>query len=336
MRRLLLICGVVLAAVATTATPANAAYRLCNHTSYVIYAAIGFQAGTELFTQGWSRIPPGFCATPIVSPLKTATYYIYARSSDAHSGPVHAWGGRANLCAKASEFSLHTSIASPGCSDPDAYRLPFAAVEVKGRADWVTNFTEARTFADPAANQRAGIQRLLADNGYAVGAPDALPGPRTDTALLAFRTRMKIAPNATLADLFDALEDDAQLNATPQGYAICNKTAEAVYAAIAMRSGAAWTSRGWWKVAAGVCARVISEPLAADRVYLLVERTKGQRIVTGQTTFCITDVQFEVTGRENCVKRGLANAGFVATVTQGRRGYAARVGEEGLEPPGQH
>ena len=160
----------------TAGARTHAGYRLCNHTSYVIYSAIGFQAGSEMFTQGWSRIPPGFCATPITDALKSATYYIYARSADAHAGAVHAWGGKVNLCAKAADFSLHTSIAIPGCSDPDGYRLPFAAVEVRGHADWTTNFTEARVFANPAATQRAGIQRLLADNGYGVGAADASAG----------------------------------------------------------------------------------------------------------------------------------------------------------------
>jgi uncharacterized membrane protein len=312
---------------------AQAAYRLCNHTSYVLYAAIGFQAGSELFTQGWSRIPPGFCATPIVSALKSATYYVYARSADAHAGPVRAWGGKASLCAKAADFSLHTSAAVTGCPDPDAYRLPFAAVEVKGQPDWTTNFTEARKFPDPAANQRAGLQRLLADNGYAVGAPDAPASARTDAALASFRARLKIAPNATLGDLFEALEEEAARNATPQGYAVCNTTSEPVFAAVAIKVGAAWNSRGWWKVAANVCARVITEPLATDRVFLLVERGNGTRLVTGTTTFCTTEVQFDIRGRDNCEKRGLANEGFAQTLTQGRRGYAARVGEEGLEAP---
>jgi uncharacterized membrane protein len=324
---------VTLTTMAAMHMPAQAAYRLCNHTSYIIYAAIGFQAGSELFTQGWSRIPPGFCATPIVSALKSATYYVYARSADAHAGPVRAWGGKASLCAKAADFSLHTSAAVTGCPDPDAYRLPFAAVEVRGQTDWTTNFTEARTYPNPAANQRAGLQRLLADNGYAVGAADAAAGPRTDTALAAFRLRMKIAANATLADLFEALEEDAARNATPQGYAVCNTTAEPVFAAIALRAGGNWNSRGWWKVAPAVCARVVTEPLAVDRVFLLVERSNGTRLVTGSTTFCTTEVQFDITGRENCEKRGLANEGFAQTTTQGRRGFTARVGEEGLEAP---
>lgn len=320
-------------ALAAFASPAQAAYRLCNHTSYVIYASIGFQAGAEMFTQGWSRIPPGFCATPIVSALKAGTYYVYARSSDAHSGPVHAWGGRANLCAKAADFSLHTSVAIPGCSDPDASRLPYAAVEVRGRTDWTTNFSEARVFASPEATQKAGIQRLLADNGYSVGAADAPPGPKTDLALAAFRQRMKIAPNATLSDLFEALEDDARQSAVPEGYAVCNDTGEAIFAAIAMRNGPGWASRGWWKVGANACARVIATPLNLDRVFLMVERANGSRIVTGNTSFCITDVEFDVTGREQCAKRGLTNGMFATTVTQGRRGYSAHVGAEGLESP---
>ena len=78
---------------------------------------------------------------------------------------------------------------------------------------------------------------------------------------------------------------------------------------------------------------MISQPLATDRVYLLVERSNGSRIVTGNTSFCITDVEFEVTGRTQCQKRGLNNGMFAQTVVQGRRGYSARVGAEGLESP---
>jgi uncharacterized membrane protein len=323
-------CAVLIGALAASA-PAEAAYRLCNHTSYIIYSAIGFQAGTEMFTQGWSRIPPGFCATPIVGALKAATYYIYARSSDAHAGPVHAWGGRMSLCSKPGDFSLHTSIAVAGCSDPDAYRLPYAAVEVRGKPDWTTNFTEARTFPDPGSTQRAGLQRLLADNGYAVGAADAAASPKTDVALAAFRLRMKIAPNASLADIFDALEDDAAHSAVPEGYVICNDTDQPFYAAIALKTGANWSSRGWWKVAPNACARAIATPLATDRVYLLAERANGARLVAGNVTFCTTDVEFDVSGRENCAKRGLVNAGFAPTVVQGRRGYSARIGDGGLE-----
>jgi len=331
MTRLGIASVVLLGAMAFSAAPAHAAYRLCNHTSYILYSAIAFQAGSEMFSQGWSRIPPGFCATPITDTLKSATYYIYARSSDAHSGPVRAWGGKVNVCAKAGDFSLHTSIAIPGCSDPDGYRLPFAAVEVRGHTDWTTNFTEARVFANPAETQRAGIQRLLADNGYGVGAPDGTPGPKTDTALAAFRTRLKLAPNASLADLFDALEDDAAQTATPEGYAVCNDTTGPVFAAVGLKDGANWASRGWWKIAANICARVIAQPLATDRIYLLVERANGSRLVWGTNNFCTTDVEFDVSGRENCTKRGLMDGGFAATVTQGRRGYAAHVGEEGLE-----
>jgi uncharacterized membrane protein len=175
------------------------------------------------------------------------------------------------------------------------------------------------------------MQRLLADNGYQVGTADTPASARTETALAAFRLRMKIAPNATLADLFEALEDGARRTATPEGYAVCNDTGETVIAAVAMRNGANWNSRGWWKIVANGCARVIATPLNTDRIYLLVERTNGTRIVTGNTSFCVTDVEFDVTGRTQCQKRGLTNGMFAQTIVQGRRGYSARIGAAGLE-----
>jgi uncharacterized membrane protein len=92
-------------------------------------------------------------------------------------------------------------------------------------------------------------------------------------------------------------------------------------------------ARGWWDVPPGACAKALTTPLAFDTVYLLAERHGNPKLVTGPATFCVTDVAFEIFGDKNCTARGLTEAGFAATTTKGKTGFAAHVGNDGLLPP---
>ena len=136
------------------------------------------------------------------------------------------------------------------------------------------------------------------------------------------------------AHLFDALETEALKVTAPAGYSVCNDTEKPVYAAIGMKTGKVWPVRGWWNVAPGACARALTDPIARQKVYLLVERRgkDAKAVVTGAAKFCVTDIAFQIEGRERCGARGLREAGFAETNVKGLSGYAAHVGEEGLLP----
>jgi uncharacterized membrane protein len=92
--------------------PAQAALQVCNRTSYVLYAATGWTTDTDNITQGWTRVVPGGCATPVKQMLTAKAYYLYARSSQAYSGVARAWGGNTQLCVKDPNFALKTPITS--------------------------------------------------------------------------------------------------------------------------------------------------------------------------------------------------------------------------------
>ena len=139
--------------------------------------------------------------------------------------------------------------------------------------------------------------------------------------------------NAGAPDLFDALETEALKVSAPAGYSICNDTDAPIWAALGLRDEKVWHSRGWWKVAPGACAQTIAEALSHDKIYLLVERKDGRRLVSGRKKFCITNITFDVGRGADCKKRGLATAGFAATNTRALTGYTAHVGEDGLLPP---
>lgn len=314
---------------AAGAGPAGAAITVCNQTSYVLYTALGYQAGSQAVTQGWTRIAPGDCVAPKSQPPSAASSFLAARSSQAQSGPSHVWGGRLRYCVKDTDFTLHTALGAQACADDDAFLLPFAPIDTHGRKSWTTTLTESPRIDSLEVARAVGIARLLGDIGYKIG-----PGANKTygEALKKFRTRMKLPEKVSIDDLFDALETEALKVTAPAGYSICNDSDGDIWAALGLKQGNDWLSRGWWHVAPAACAEAITAPLSADKIYLLAERSGRSLLVTGTDKFCITDIEFETHGRDKCANRGLVEAGFAATNTKGVTGYAAHIGNKGLLP----
>ena len=309
------------------AGPASAAMTLCNQTSYVLYAALGYQAGEQAVTQGWTRIAPGDCIAPKTQPPFADLYFLAARTSQAHSGPSHVWGGPLRYCVKNTDFTLRAPLGAQACTSDDAFLLPFAAVNAKGAGSWKTTFTESPRIATLDVARAFGVARLLSDIGYKVG----LGANKTyDEALRKFRARMKLPGKASVDDLFDALETEAMKASAPAGYSICNDGDGDIWAALGLKEGNDWLSRGWWRVVPGACAKAIVDPLSADKMWLFAEKSGQNLLVTGPDKFCVTDIEFETHGRGKCASRGLIEAGFAATNTKGLAGYAAHVGNKGL------
>jgi uncharacterized membrane protein len=313
-----------------SATEASAGLNLCNRTSYVLYAATGYIQNADAITQGWARILPGACQLAIKEPLTAHSYFVYARSSLAHSGATRAWGGKQSLCVMDANFGLRTPAAAVRCPADDTFELPFAAIDTHRDKAWSMTFDEAPPFATLQDAERAGLKRLLRDQGAKLGAIDARPDKAADAAMAAFRKRVNMNPKASTSDLFDALETEALKTTAPAGYAVCNDTAKGIWAALGVNAKGKWSSRGWWKIAAGGCARLVADALATDKVYLLAQTPGGIPIVYGPDKFCTTNVEFDVQGRGDCKSRGLAETGFAETTVKGLAGFTAHVSEHGL------
>jgi uncharacterized membrane protein len=325
------IAGPVLCALACAlASPASAGLKLCNRTSYVLYSATGFTQDASAITQGWVRILPGTCQTAIKEPLTAKKYFVYARTSLAHSGTSRAWGGTQTLCVKDATFALRTPLTSSRCPADDTFELPFAEIDTHREKSWAMIFDESPAFRTLKDAENAGLKRLLRDQGAKVGAIDAKPDKAADGAMVAFRKRLNMNPKAATSDLFDALETEALKTTAPAGYAVCNDTAKAIWVAIGTRAADKWSARGWWKIAAGGCAKAIAEPLATDKIFLLAQTPGGIPIVYGPEKFCTTGVEFEIQGRQNCKARGLIETGFAETRVKGLQGFTAHVSENGL------
>jgi uncharacterized membrane protein len=309
--------------------PARADLRLCDRTSYVLETASSTIRNTDSLTQGWTRIIPGDCATVIKGRLGAASYLVYARSSLAHAGPAHAWGGAFPVCVKDGDFVLHQTVTQAYCTAPDTFDLPFAPVNFRGRRDWTMDFDESPALRSLTAAQLAGVKRLLTDNGYKPGAIDGSPNKLTAAALTDFRAKMKFKPQDGNDVLFAALERQAETRSAPQGYAVCNDTPDPLLAAIAENGPGQPRSRGWWRVAPKSCARAIATPLTGP-VYLLAQKLNGAVVVGGGEKFCTTSIIFDIEGRGDCATRGLAESGFAVTVGSGATGYVAHVGDKGI------
>ena len=331
MNRFTACCGALLFGVAVQTAPASADFRVCNRTSYVLEAAVGYEASTQMLTRGWTRILPGDCNVALQGPLSASEYFLYARTSRAHTGPQHDWGGRIRLCAKDSNFAIDVPVGAMRCGSDDAFLVPFASVLTGHKAEWTTTLAGTLHYASPDAARAAGIARLLADIGYKL-----VPGATaraTGHALAEFRARMRLPDKASNSDLFDALETEALKSAAPAGYTICNDGKFELWAAIALASSRVSVSRGWWDVPPGTCAKALTQPLSFDTVFLHATRKENPKLVIGLQNFCVADVAFEIYGNTRCTGQGLSEAGFAATTTKGLAGFAAHIGNAGLLPP---
>jgi uncharacterized membrane protein len=325
MNRLLL----AIAMLAMACLPAQAALTLCNRTSYILYAATSAIQTPRSQTQGWTRIVPGECQLARKEPLTAEIYLIHARSSLAHSGPARAWGGNYPVCVKDTNFVIKQAVTAPYCTADDTFALPFAPLDNHGKSVWTMNFDE-----QPAMNlgeaQLAGVKRLLKDNGYRIERIDGKPDKATGAALLDFRKRMRFSPIAGNAELFEALEQQAARKIAPAGYTVCNQSSQALLVALGQWENGRPTSRGWWTVQPGACAKALTQSLNNDKVYLLAQRKSGATLVSGPERFCTTASAFEIRGNDNCVGRGYSQSGFAATQTKGLTGYIAHIGSTGL------
>lgn len=322
---------------ALAASPAEAELSLCNRTSYVLYASVAAALSNGVQAQGWIRVAPGLCQVALPGDLTAPAYFLYARTAQAHSGPSRAWGGNVQICAKDTNFASRGPVNPQQCASDDFFKLPFAGVDTHRMKSWTATFSESPALATLPEAQRAGLKRLLRDIGYKLGAIDATADKATDAALADFKKRAKLAPTASAADLFDALETEALKSSAPAGYSVCNDTAKSVAVAIGQKAGADWISRGWWKVAAGSCAKVADSLAGLDSVYLLVQKIGGPPLVTGPAKFCVADIEFDIQGRGRCKDRGLTEFGFAETRVKGYAGFAVHVGDTGLiKAPPRH
>ena len=317
-RCFLRIAALVIAATTALALPVRAqgeggGWELCNKTSFIIEAAVGRTEGTGISVQGWTKLPPGSCDIALPGPLTPGIHYLYGRGSSAHQGGGREWGGRLELCVDPTGgFSLESP---PDCAAMGLEAQGFRPVNITNNDSWRTNFSEIEEWSLERARD-AGLQRLLDEAGIVSGNIDGNIGGRTRAAINDFLKLKSLPANTSDADLIDYLEQAAEERSRSVGFTLCNRTKNRIWSAIARRSTEGWESRGWWRIEAGGCARVVDRPLRGSEhfVYAEMEEPTGLRtLARASEAFCVGRSKFAISGRENCENGSYRTALFTRT-----------------------
>jgi uncharacterized membrane protein len=321
-KRLILLSGLVGLVCLFGFDTAQAKVRLCNETSHVLQVAAAYQQGVASKTEGWISVLPGECQNGLADLPDNAQVFTYAKSDAAHAGEGLVFDGSERFCVGADRPDDRAGFTVEGrrdCRRRGYVEADFTPLASSSNRQTVT-FTEKSDFGRRRALM-AGIQRLLSDLQYDIGAVDGFGGARTRDAAAAYKLRYGIQNDpkgkALLAKLIKTVRDEA----SQRGLTLCNKTSHLVWAATGMLRANVFESRGWTRVPGTSCVQVFNQTLD-DRYYFYYAEAmdeKGKSIVEagrrktwgGDQNLCTKPTRFVIRGDENCNQRGFDRHSFV-------------------------
>jgi uncharacterized membrane protein len=128
--------GILLLALAASARPASADFRLCNNTTSRVGVAIGYKDSEGWTTEGWWNLPSRSCETILKGNLVARYYYVYAIDYD-HGGE---WVGQAFMCTRDKEFTIR---GIGDCLARGYDRTGFFEVDTSEQRAWTVQLTES-------------------------------------------------------------------------------------------------------------------------------------------------------------------------------------------------
>jgi uncharacterized membrane protein len=308
----------------TAPDPASGAedYEYCNRTSFAINVAVGMldEKKAQWRTRGWWTITPGDCKPVIRGKLNPTAYFTFAKTHFVHQGPMRMWGGSHMLCVGRGQFQANsdgTGICAPGLEAQG-----FARIDTKGRPSWRTTLVESDTIKTNDQAKIAGLQRLLSDLSLYAGPADGAANAGFRQALTDARTQFGYAATEDSTQTYVKLMAEAAKIQSQTGLTFCNRSPSAIWVALGRDEEGRKQSRGWWRIQAGQCEKVIKDRLTEQFLFAHASNDKGgaDGAWSGRYPFCTKDSAFEMDGGENCQQRGGERTGFFAIDTQGRPG----------------
>ena len=102
---------------------------------------------------------------------------------------------------------------------------------------------------------------------------------------------------------------------------VCNKAGHPARVALGRFDGRDWASQGWWLLAPGQCADVVTAKLDA-RYYYLYATDDASGGWDGRNGFCVAQTDtFQIRGRADCEGHGYDRKGFFQIDTGQARDY---------------
>ena len=127
--------AVLTAALAVSAPPAKADFRLCNNTGSRVGVAIGYKDSEGWTTEGWWNVSSRSCETLLRGALVARYYYIYAVDYDRGG----EWSGKAYMCSREKEFTIR---GTENCLARGYDRTGFFEVDTNEQRSWTVQLTD--------------------------------------------------------------------------------------------------------------------------------------------------------------------------------------------------
>lgn len=105
------------------------------------------------------------------------------------------------------------------------------------------------------------------------------------------------------------------------GFSVCNNTEFAASVSFGFFDGEEWGSQGWWRVEAGGCTELLSDPLIARYYYLYAVHEEIGGAWDGNRSFCVGSGTFRIRGRGDCLTQGYDRKGFFQVDTRDARDW---------------
>lgn len=321
------ICAYCVALPAPTRAAGPGAYELCNNTSYIIDSAIGIEVQGATATQGWFRVYPGACRSILSNTRKGERYFLHTRTPVIYDKMPEQPAISRMLCVREDNFLL---AGAETCIEDRGTLVPFSRLSKKqGETKSTITLKEQADFTDSQA-RIAGFQRLLTLAGLDPGQINGSIGEKTQHSLDVIRQRNNLPADTPDATLFANLISAALNAGGATGLTICNETRWQTLAAVAMPSGAAMQSQGWFQLPANRCTKILRAALTGDRVFIFAEAIdQNGRPVNidgtlirwdGTDKFCTKSIRFDIINHTDCLTRGLEETGFRKYDLDGKTG----------------
>lgn len=157
-------------ALAASAGPAAADFRLCNNTASRVGVALGYKDAEGWTTEGWWNVSSRSCETLLRGTLVARYYYIYALDYDRGG----EWSGQAFMCSRDKEFTIK---GTENCLARGFDRTGFFEVDTGEQRAWTVQLTESNE--QQPAQRVPGIPGTVDPGGSLPGlsnSPGSSPG----------------------------------------------------------------------------------------------------------------------------------------------------------------